>query len=125
MLFEAEGILGFVVFALWIWAIVDCITSDKERVRNLPKGIWLVIVILLFDLGAILWVLLGRPNQKRWHPGAGPSTIAMPRSAPRSTRGVAPRPAPRGEVSDRRSAELDRQLEQWEAERRGGEPDSD
>ena len=42
MLFEVEGVIGFLVIALWIWALVDCITTDAEQCRNLPKGVWLL-----------------------------------------------------------------------------------
>ena len=68
MLFEVGGIVGFLLLALWIWALVDCISSDSAMVRNLPKFGWLVIVILLLDIGAVLWLLLGRPLNKHWRP---------------------------------------------------------
>lgn len=112
MLFEAEGVIAFIVFAFWIWAIVDCITTDSDLCRNLPKGVWLVIVILLFDLGGILWLLLGRPMNKHWRPATGVERAAPPRRA------VGPEDAPRFErsITDRRSEELDRQLASWEAE---------
>jgi hypothetical protein len=112
MLFEVEGIVAIVVLVLWIWALVDCITTDSEMCRNLPKGVWLIIVLLLFDLGAILWVLLGRPANKHWRPGTGPTDY----SAPRRPLGAEDRTGFSGDVSDRRSAELDRRLEAWEAQ---------
>ena len=112
MLIGAEGIIGFVLFALWIWAIIDCISTDSELVRNLPKGVWLIIVIFLFDLGAILWLLLGRPANKHWRPTTGPADY----SAPRRPRRIEDRPQfATGEVSDRRSEELDQRLAAWEA----------
>lgn len=112
MLIEAEGIIAFVLFALWIWALIDCISTEGELVRNLPKGIWLIIVIILFDLGAILWLLLGRPANKHWRPTTGPADY----SAPRRPRGIEDRPQyVAGDVSDRRSKELDQRLAAWEA----------
>lgn len=118
MLIEAEGIIGFVLFALWIWALIDCISTDSELVRNLPKGVWLIIVIFLFDLGAILWLLLGRPANKHWRPTTGPADY----SAPRRPRGIEDRPQyVAGEVSDRRSAELDQRLAAWEAAKQPAE----
>ena len=123
MLVEAEGVIGFVLFALWIWALIDCISTDSELVRNLPKGVWLIIVILLFDLGAILWLLLGRPANKHWRTGPGDY------SAPRRPRGIEDRPQyVGGEVSDRRSKELDQRLAAWEAAQKPAEieaPDLD
>lgn len=112
MLIEAEGVIAFVLFALWIWALIDCISTDSELIRNLPKGVWLIIVIILFDLGAILWLLLGRPANKHWRPATSPGDY----SAPRRPRGVEDGPHfVAGEVSDRRSKELDRRLAAWEA----------
>ena len=112
MLVGLEGVLGFVLFAIWIWALIDCITTERDLARNLPKGAWLIIVILLFNLGAILWLLLGRPANKRWRPSTGTTDY----SARRRPRGIEDRPSlPIGEVTDRRSAELDRQLDAWEA----------
>jgi Phospholipase_D-nuclease N-terminal len=113
VLFEIEGVLGFLLLALWIWALVDCITSDSAIIRNLPKGVWLIIVIILFDIGAILWLLLGRPLNKHWRPALeGESRYAPPRRPALEDRvDLGP------EVSDRRSAELDRRLDAWERER--------
>ena len=112
MLVGAEGVIGFVLFALWIWALIDCISTDSDLIRNLPKGVWLIIVIILFDLGAILWLLLGRPANKHWRPAAGPADY----SAPRRPRGIEARPQfNAGAITDRRSEELNQRLAAWEA----------
>jgi hypothetical protein len=42
--------------ALVIYAFIDCLSTPDEEVRGLPKGIWL-LVILLFPLA---WFLMGR-----------------------------------------------------------------
>jgi hypothetical protein len=47
---------------LWVFCILDVITSDEGRVRNLSKGLWLVLVIVLFDIGSIAWLVAGRPQ---------------------------------------------------------------
>ena len=60
MLF-AEGGLGLVVFAVWLFCVIDVITTPESLCRNLPKLAWLFIVILLFDIGAIVWLVAGRP----------------------------------------------------------------
>ena len=56
------GIGGLVFFALWFWAILDCIATDSILVRNLPKTTWLFVVILIPTAGALAWLLLGRPE---------------------------------------------------------------
>lgn len=113
MLFEVGGVVGFLLLAFWIWALVDCISSDPALVRNLPKLAWIVIVILLFDIGAILWLLLGRPLNKHWRPTVYGETDTSSRRLPAVENGT--RFAP--EVTDRRSAELDRRLAAWEQQR--------
>ena len=59
MLF-ADGALGLVVLAVWLFCLIDVITTDESHVRNLPKIAWVLIVLLLFDIGAILWLVAGR-----------------------------------------------------------------
>jgi len=53
---------GIVIFVVWVWAVLDCISTDSILVRNLPKVTWLLIVIFIPTLGAICWLLLGRPE---------------------------------------------------------------
>jgi hypothetical protein len=55
--------VGFLV--LWIYCIYDVITTDDVLVQHLPKLVWLVIVVLLSDLGSLLWLAFGRP--RIWH----------------------------------------------------------
>jgi hypothetical protein len=113
VLFEVGGVVGFLLLALWIWALIDCISSDPAMVRNLPKLGWLVIVILLFDIGAVLWLLLGRPLNKHWRPTVYGETETSSRRPP----AIEDRSSFAPEVSDRRSAELDQRLAAWERQR--------
>jgi hypothetical protein len=66
MLF-VDGAMGLVLFALWIFCLIDVITTDEVLCRNLPKGVWVLIVLVLFDVGAIVWLVAGRtwPSQDR------------------------------------------------------------
>jgi hypothetical protein len=57
-----DGVAGLVVLGLWLFCVLDVITSDESAVRNLPKLMWVVIVIFLFDIGAIAWLIAGRPQ---------------------------------------------------------------
>lgn len=61
----ADGVLGLVLLGIWIYAIFDVIGSDPDEVRNLPKLAWVVVVLLLVEIGAIAWLLLGRPQKWR------------------------------------------------------------
>ncbi len=59
-----EGALGIAVLVLWVYALLDVITSDETRIRNLPKWGWFVVVLLLGELaiGPVLWFVAGRPQ---------------------------------------------------------------
>jgi hypothetical protein len=120
------GIGGIVFFALWFWGILDCMATDSALVRNLPKTTWLFVVIMIPMAGALVWLLLGRPE------GAGlriGGTYRVPNYTKRSrSRGFEdsaewetrskqikpPRPADKsiGESS----AMKERRLAEWEAE---------
>jgi Phospholipase_D-nuclease N-terminal len=56
------GVIGIAVVFVWVYCLYDVITTDDALVRNLPKIAWFVIVLVLFDLGSILWLAFGRPR---------------------------------------------------------------
>jgi hypothetical protein len=56
----ADGTLGLILLALWIFCIIDVITTSEAQVRNLPKLAWLFIVLILPDIGSIAWLIAGR-----------------------------------------------------------------
>lgn len=55
-----DGGFALVMFAVWLFCIIDVITTPEYACRNLPKLAWLLIVILLADIGAIAWLVAGR-----------------------------------------------------------------
>ena len=59
---KIEGLLGVVAFALWVFCLVDAIGSPADRIRNLPKAAWIVIVLLFPLVGSIAWLVAGRPE---------------------------------------------------------------
>lgn len=62
MLFAGEGL--FLVFlVLWLYTLLDVVTSDEAGVRNLPKPAWFFIVLLTLEIGVVLWWLAGRPQR--------------------------------------------------------------
>lgn len=76
----------------------------------------MIIVILLGTIGGLAWLLLGRPEKSRPMPLHRPNE-REPRARPRrQVTAEAPRLDSPREITDRRSAELDREIERWEAE---------
>jgi hypothetical protein len=117
IIFETGGLVAVVLILFWVWALLDCISTDSSLCRNLPKGVWLIIVLLLPDIGSLAWLLLGRPEKAHWRPGS------TDYQAPRRPVGLEddPRYSRPAIVTDRQSAELDAQLAKWEAKK----PDED
>ena len=56
-----DGVVALSLLVLWIFCILDVISTEDVLCRNLPKYVWLLIVIILPDIGSIAWLLLGRP----------------------------------------------------------------
>ena len=77
-----DGLLGVVAIGVWIFCIIDVITTPDSDVRNLPKLAWLFIVILLVDVGSIAWLVAGRDwNRKVVASGPARPTAPPPRRA--------------------------------------------
>jgi hypothetical protein len=89
-----DGALGVLMFALWLFCIIDVITTPDGSVRNLPKLIWLFIVILLPDVGSIAWLVAGRNWNGRadlpYNGNTGSGRARGPAGAPARTRATNP-----------------------------------
>ena len=76
------GIFALAAIALWIFCIIDVITTEEVEMRNLPKMVWLVIVVFLGAIGSVAWLIAGRPQGKSFRiaeDAAGPRTsLAAP-----------------------------------------------
>jgi hypothetical protein len=66
-----DGAFGLVLLAVWLFCIIDVITTPESQCRNLPKLAWLLIVIVLVDLGSIAWLVAGRDWAGRGQTGLG------------------------------------------------------
>ncbi|MDQ1701286.1 MAG: hypothetical protein QOF57_538 [Frankiaceae bacterium] len=136
-LFLGEGAIGMALLVLWIFCIIDVIRTPDVDTRNLPKLLWLLVVLIVPDVGSILWLLLGRPH--------GPAARREPRHGHMNSFPEYDRPGrfaatnpdddaeflaairERAEAQRKRAAEQRRVAEAQEAEerarrKRGGEP---
>ncbi|HYO86903.1 MAG TPA: PLD nuclease N-terminal domain-containing protein [Dermatophilaceae bacterium] len=73
---------GVAVFALTVYAAVDCIQTEHDRVRNLPKIAWVLIVLLFTPIGPIAWFLAGRPDGNRDRLAGGWDSTRRPPRGP-------------------------------------------
>lgn len=51
------------LFAFWIWMLVDCAT--KEPSAGNDKVIWILVIIFAHWIGALIYFLVRRPERKR------------------------------------------------------------
>ncbi|MGI9595076.1 MAG: PLD nuclease N-terminal domain-containing protein [Acidimicrobiales bacterium] len=83
--FLIPGLLGGFVFLFWIWALFDVIATDSLLIRNMSKGTWVFLVLVLPTVGALAWAFLGRPVGASIAPGGSSSYQSNPyRSSSRS-----------------------------------------
>ena len=47
--------------ALLVYCVLNVITTPEAEVRNLPKLVWLLLVLILPLVGGIAWLVAGRP----------------------------------------------------------------
>jgi hypothetical protein len=50
---------------LTIYALLDCAQSEQERIRNLPKWAWLILIIVFQLIGSLAWLIAGKPRKLR------------------------------------------------------------
>jgi hypothetical protein len=60
MLFRV--VLAVAVLAIFVYGLVDVIRTDGRLTRGISKPAWIIVMIVLPVLGALLWLLIGRPR---------------------------------------------------------------
>ncbi len=59
-----------------IYAVVDCALFDRMRIRGLPRGWWIVVILLVPLIGATLWFVIGRGRRPSRISSRGGQTVA-------------------------------------------------
>ena len=122
VLFPSVG--AIVVFAIWLFAIFDVISTDEVLVRNLPKVMWLVFVIFVPLVGSVAWLILGRPLYAGWQPGGHSHDAPRSRYIPPEDRPDFGRASSGPSVDELRRWEDDLARREQELRRRDQEGDS-
>jgi hypothetical protein len=75
-------VIRFLMYAVPVvvvlYAFIDALLSPGDDVRTLPKWLWLVVIVLIPLLGAIAWLLAGRPASGLADDGANPGRRRPP-----------------------------------------------
>jgi hypothetical protein len=118
-----SGIFTLAAFILFAYCVFDVIRTEESTVQNLPKMIWLLIVIFIPIVGPLAWLLLGRPanagfqlrgeQRSRPAPPSGPPSGLPERPPPTSSKDHEAR---REEALRRYMAEREEQLRRREEE---------
>jgi hypothetical protein len=74
MLFRVA--LAVAVLVIFVYGLVDVIRTEGRLTRGISKPAWIIVMIILPVLGAILWLLIGRPRGTRPQPQAFPHPTA-------------------------------------------------
>lgn len=75
-------LLVLAVLAVTIFCIIDCIQSEDHEIRNLPKIVWLLLILITPVVGSVAWFVAGRPQTKPEAPRAQRPPISRWPSAP-------------------------------------------
>jgi hypothetical protein len=69
-----RGLPVLIEIGLLVFCLIQVIQTPSDEVRNLSKGLWILLIIFLPLIGSIAWLVAGRPNTRqhsRWRVGGG------------------------------------------------------
>lgn len=120
---KLELLLAVVVFAVWVFALIDVLQTPEGAIRGgLPKIAWVLIVVVFQVIGALAWFVIGRPETKT------PRTLSSyERSTPaypeydRPGRAAATDPEKDEEFLRQVRARADEQRKRYESEKKAKE----
>jgi hypothetical protein len=71
---------ALIELALIIYCLIDCIQTPADEVRNLPKVVWILLILLIPIVGPVVWLVAGRPQRgpKRQVPWPSTQTAGFP-----------------------------------------------
>ena len=102
--------------AVLVYCLIDCIQADANRIRNLPKVVWVMLIVFLPIAGGVAWLVAGRPQGAPHSRAPWPSTATAGFPEYERPRTLAPDDDPEFLAGLRRSdAEHEKMLGDWEA----------
>jgi hypothetical protein len=63
----ARGILAVLSIVLTVFALADCVQTQDDKVRGVPKWAWIVLIVLIPWVGPLTWLFVGR--ERSWGKG--------------------------------------------------------
>jgi hypothetical protein len=65
----ARGIPVVLSIALTVFALADCVQTQDDKVRGVPKWAWIVLIVVIPWVGPLTWLFAGR--ERSWGRGSG------------------------------------------------------
>ncbi|MCK2214655.1 PLDc N-terminal domain-containing protein [Actinomadura sp. ATCC 31491] len=80
----AGVLIGLALLAFWLFSLFDVVTTPEDEVRNVPKALWIMVVVLIPLVGGLVWMARGRPRAPRqaWPVTHGPGMPKGPDDDP-------------------------------------------
>ena len=60
---------GALAVGVIIYSLIECAQTKKYKVRSLPKGAWILLILLLPVIGAVLARTMTRSSCETWKSG--------------------------------------------------------
>ena len=57
----AFGIFSLLMFAFWVWMLVDCALNEPSTGND--KIVWILVIVLASWVGALIYYFARRPNR--------------------------------------------------------------
>jgi hypothetical protein len=67
---DVEAGFALLTLALFVYCVINVIQTPESAIRNLPKVVWLLIVLFFPLVGSAAWLIAGRPEGGRQRPDA-------------------------------------------------------
>ncbi len=75
--------VGIAAFAFWIWAIIDVVNvADDSMFKAGDRLIWVLVIVFTHVIGAIIYVVVGRPAPATRATGPRPIDPGQPPPPP-------------------------------------------
>jgi Phospholipase_D-nuclease N-terminal len=128
MFLATRGLPVLLEVGLLIFCLIEAIQTPSGEARNLPRGVWILLILFFPIIGGIAWLVAGRPVAPRrspeWRTGAGfPEHQRARPSGPFGTAGPVGPVGPDDDPDFLRemrtvNAEQEETLKRWEADLR-------
>ena len=70
--------LAIFEIGLIVYCLIDAIQTPDPEVRNLPKMVWILLILFVPYIGPIVWLVAGRPQRGSARQVPWPSTAGFP-----------------------------------------------